>query len=177
MIVKRSCPICEASCGLRIEVDRQARRVLKLAGDPDDPRSRGYICPKAFASQGIYEDSERLRTPQRRTRAGWQDVSWDDAYDEVAERLLGIRNQHGPMALAYYIGNPIGHDVGSQFYLPHLLQGFQPGCRFEGSQVSLRRSVVKKQMVLYHPFRLRRTLCLWGSRAWIVRGVFYHWLR
>ena len=104
-------------------MDRQARRVLKLSGDPDDPRSRGYICPKAFASQGIYEDSERLRTPQRRTRAGWQDVSWDDAYDEVAERLLDIRNQHGPMALAYYIGNPIGHDVGSQFYLPHLLQG------------------------------------------------------
>jgi anaerobic selenocysteine-containing dehydrogenase len=104
-------------------VDRQARRVLKLAGDPDDPRSRGYICPKAFASQGIYEDPERLRSPQRRIRAGWQEVSWDDAYDEVAERLLSLRNSHGPMAIAYYIGNPIGHDVGSQFYLPHLLQG------------------------------------------------------
>jgi len=121
MIVKRSCPICEASCGLRIEVDPQARRVLDISGDPDDPRSRGYICPKAFASQGIHEDPDRLRRPQRRTRAGWQGVSWDDAYDEIAEKLIALRSVHGPMSIAYYIGNPIGHDVGSQLYLPHLL--------------------------------------------------------
>lgn len=84
VIVKRSCPICEASCGLRVEVDRKARKVLAISGDPDDPRSRGYICPKAFASQGIYEDPDRLRRPQRRTRAGFEEVAWDDAYDEIA---------------------------------------------------------------------------------------------
>ena len=41
-LVLRSCPICEASCGLRIYVDKEAKSIERIEGDPDDFRSRGY---------------------------------------------------------------------------------------------------------------------------------------
>ena len=117
----RSCPICEASCGLRVEVDRAARRVLRIGGDPQDPRSRGYLCPKAWAIQGVFEDPDRVRRPLRRRSGSWHEVSWEDAFDEVADRLRGVQRAHGAHAVGSYIGNPVGHDVGTQLYLGHLM--------------------------------------------------------
>ena len=107
--IHRSCPICEASCGLRIEVDREAQQVLSIRGDPEDPRSRGYLCPKAYALKGVYEDPDRIREPIRRTASGWESMSWDAALELVGSRLREIREQYGKDAVGVYIGNPIGH--------------------------------------------------------------------
>jgi anaerobic selenocysteine-containing dehydrogenase len=125
-IVHRSCPICEASCGLRFEVDRAARRVLSVRGDADDPRSRGYICPKATAAGSVFEDADRLRRPQRRDRKSglWEDLTWESAYELVAERIGAVREAHGKDALALYIGNPIGHDVSGLLTVPIFQEAF-----------------------------------------------------
>ena len=125
-IVHRSCPTCEASCGLRVEIDREAKRVVRIEGDPDDPRSEGYLCPKAYAMKEIYEDPERLRSPIRKTvdasgNVGWEEIDWDTALDYAAERLRAIRDTHGNDANGYYIGNPTGHNVGAQLYIPPLI--------------------------------------------------------
>jgi anaerobic selenocysteine-containing dehydrogenase len=121
-IVYRSCPTCEASCGLKCEIDREARRVIRIEGDPDDPRSRGYLCPKAYAMKEIYEDPERLRQPIRKRGDGsWEELEWDEALDYCATRLREIRDTHGPNANGYYIGNPTGHMVGGQLYIPPLV--------------------------------------------------------
>ena len=50
-IIYRSCPTCEASCGLKCEIDRAAKQVIRIEGDPDDPRSRGYLCGSPTKSQ------------------------------------------------------------------------------------------------------------------------------
>ena len=123
-IVHRSCPTCEASCGLRCEIDREAKKVIRIEGDPDDPRSRGYLCPKAYAMKEIFEDPERLRAPIRKLDDGsWAEISWDEALDLAARRLAEIRDTHGPNANGYYIGNPTGHNVGAQIYIPPLIAG------------------------------------------------------
>ena len=122
-IVHRSCPICEACCGLRLEVDRAAGRVLAVRGDEDDPRSRGYLCPKATAMQGVYEDPDRIRRPLRRTASGgWQELAWDQALDLVGSRLHAIREQHGKSAVGTYIGNPIGFSLSGLLYVPMYVQ-------------------------------------------------------
>jgi anaerobic selenocysteine-containing dehydrogenase len=61
--VFRSCPVCEASCGLTIEVDRNANRVIAVRGDADDHRSKGYVCAKSQVVRHLYEDPSRLRRP------------------------------------------------------------------------------------------------------------------
>jgi len=123
-IVYRSCPTCEASCGLRVEVDRAAGRVLRIEGDPEDERSRGYLCPKAYAMKEIYEDPERLRRPMRKNAAGeWDEIGWDEAMELAVSKLLEIKERHGREAIGYYIGNPTGHNVGAQLYIPPFIAG------------------------------------------------------
>ncbi len=121
----RSCPICEASCGLRVEVDRNARRILSVRGDEDDPRSRGYVCPKATAVKGLYEDPDRLKKPLRKTDDGWEEISWDAAWKLVGERLKAVRDAHGKDAVATYIGNPIGHCASGLLAVPMFIEALQ----------------------------------------------------
>ena len=45
--VFRNCHLCEAHCGVALEVDRETHQVLSVRGDENDPFSEGYICPKA----------------------------------------------------------------------------------------------------------------------------------
>ena len=132
-IATRSCPICEASCGLRLEVDDEAQRVLRIEGDAQDPRSRGHVCPKAYALSGVHEDPDRLRRPLRRTQAGWEELAWDDAFDLAAERILALRKQHGPGALGVYVGNPTGFDAGAMLYTTFFLYALQTPRVFTGA--------------------------------------------
>ena len=120
--ITRSCPICEACCGLELKVDRVQKKILSVRGDDNDPRSKGYVCPKATAVKGLYEDPERLTRPLRKTESGWEEISWDEAYRYAGERLSSIREAHGKDAIATYIGNPIGHSASGMLNFPMYLQ-------------------------------------------------------
>ncbi|MDP6977345.1 MAG: molybdopterin-dependent oxidoreductase [Myxococcota bacterium] len=121
----RSCPICEACCGLRVEVNREAKKVLSVRGDEDDPRSRGYVCPKATAVKGLYEDPDRIKKPLRKTADGWEEISWEEAYAFAGERLKALREAHGKDTLATYIGNPIGHCASGLITVPMYIEAMQ----------------------------------------------------
>jgi anaerobic selenocysteine-containing dehydrogenase len=58
---RRTCPLCEAMCGLTLEVSGD--RVLAVRGDPEDAFSRGYICPKAVGLMDVHHDPDRLGNP------------------------------------------------------------------------------------------------------------------
>lgn len=141
-IVHRSCPLCEAHCGVSVEVDRDAQRVVTVRGDADDPRSRGYICPKAYGLKGLHEDPDRLRRPLLRRGArpatgpdDWQEIPWDEAFDRVAEGVTGIRDAHGANAIATYIGNPTAHDLASLLYGTSFQRAIGTKWRFSASSV------------------------------------------
>ena len=85
--VFHTCSLCEATCGLRFEVEDN--RILSVRADEDDVFSRGYVCPKGIAIADIHADVDRLRRPVRRNAAGeFEEISWDAAFDLVASRLL-----------------------------------------------------------------------------------------
>ena len=152
-IVYRSCPTCEASCGLKCEIDRDAKQVLRIEGDPDDPRSQGYLCPKAYAMKEIYEDPDRLRKPIRKKDDGsWEEISWEEALSYTAERLRDIRDTHGPNANGYYIGNPTGHNVGGQLYIPPLLGGLQTERSFSAATMDQFPQNVALQTMIGDPW-------------------------
>jgi anaerobic selenocysteine-containing dehydrogenase len=114
--IYRTCPTCEASCGLVLEVDRDQRKVISVKGDPADERSRGYVCAKSQAFRYIYEDPERVRRPLKKTPQGWQEISWQQALTEVGDKLKALRDAHGKDAIAMYYGNPNGHNFHTQLY-------------------------------------------------------------
>lgn len=104
-----ACNLCEAICGLEFRVS--GNEILSIRGDGADPFSRGHICPKAVALKDIYEDPDRLRQPIRRVGSEWQEISWDEAFDLVAEKLAQA-HQRDPNSVAAYLGNPSVHNYG-----------------------------------------------------------------
>jgi anaerobic selenocysteine-containing dehydrogenase len=110
----RTCPLCEATCGLAIEVEGD--RVTSIRGDDDDVFSAGYICPKATALADLHADPDRLRRPLRRVGDDWEEMEWDDAFDLVAHRLKLIQQAYGRDAVAVYQGNPTAHNLGLLTY-------------------------------------------------------------
>ena len=73
-------------------VEHDGSQVVSIKGDPDDPLSRGHICPKAIALQDIHTDPDRLRTPMKRTSSGFEAISWDEAFDLAEQKLTQIRD-------------------------------------------------------------------------------------
>lgn len=105
------CNLCEAICGLVLTVEDN--RVTGVRGNPDDPLSRGHVCPKGVALGDVHADPDRLRRPVRRVDGRFVEVGWDEALDLVADRLAGVITAHGRDALGIYLGNPNVHSLGS----------------------------------------------------------------
>ncbi|MCO6476594.1 MAG: molybdopterin-dependent oxidoreductase, partial [Phaeodactylibacter sp.] len=101
-------------CGL--EIRTRGEEVLSIKGDERDVYSQGHICPKGVALQDIHTDKDRLKYPIRKTGRGWERISWEEAFDTVEQRLRSIQDQHGPDAVALYMGNPGVHNTGTGLY-------------------------------------------------------------
>lgn len=129
----RTCHLCEAMCGVVIEHDGQ--RVLSIKGDKKDSFSKGHVCPKAVALQDLHEDPDRLRTPVRRRGDRWEEISWEEAYDEIETRLGEIRARDGKDAVALYFGNPTAHNPGALLLLPLLVQMMNTRNRYSATSV------------------------------------------
>jgi len=127
----RTCNICEAMCGLVVE--HTEREVVSIRGDKDDPFSKGHICPKAVALQDYYTDEDRLKTPIKKTENGWEDISWEEAFAEVASRLQGIQAGHGQNAVGVYLGNPNAHNFGNAILLPQFFKALGSNSRFSSA--------------------------------------------
>jgi anaerobic selenocysteine-containing dehydrogenase len=139
--VHRVCPFCEATCGLEIEVD--GGRVTRVRGDEQDPFSRGFLCPKAYGVKELHHDPDRLRRPVKRTATGWQEISWQEAFDEVGARLLAIRKAHGNDAIGMYTGNPVVHDLGALTYRPVLQQALASKSLFNSAAIDTLPKIVQ----------------------------------
>ncbi len=117
----RTCPLCEATCGLELELDGE--RLLRVRGDADDVFSRGFLCPKGVALKELHEDPDRIRTPLLRQADGsFAPASWDEAFAVIDARLGGILGEGDRNAVGVYIGNPNAHNLANLLYLPVFLK-------------------------------------------------------
>ena len=111
-VVHRACHLCEAGCGLSFQVEHG--KILSVRPDADDPRSKGYVCPKGIHIADVHDDPDRVREPLRRTASGsFEPVSWEAALEEAGTRFREIRERHGADALASYMGTPFVHNHGA----------------------------------------------------------------
>lgn len=132
---KRTCSLCEATCGIEIEFNPATEEILSIKGDKDDPFSRGYICPKATALQDLHEDPDRVTTPMLKTESGWQPIGWNQALDIAAKRFAEIQAKHGKDAIGSYLGNPNVHNYGNLLFGPLLLRALGSKNKFSATSV------------------------------------------
>ena len=97
---RSTCPYCSVSCGVIIHTIGDGAKnvtpqVVHVEGDPDHPINRGTLCPKGSSLlQDIVNDRRLLKPQVRRPGADhWEDISWDQAIDEIATRTKALRDR------------------------------------------------------------------------------------
>lgn len=114
------CDICFWKCGAIAYVKNG--RLWKVEGNPEDPLSRGRLCPRGTGGVGAHFDPQRLKSPlvrkQKRGGEEWVAVTWDEALDHVADKMKAIRATYGPEAMALF-----AHGIGGNF-IKHTLRAY-----------------------------------------------------
>ena len=150
----RTCPLCEAGCGLEVTVVRDddgAERVTRIRGDRDDVFSHGFICPKGSTLRQLHEDPDRLRMPVVKRDGVFVEVGWDEAFAEVERLLGGVIEAHGREALGAYVGNPNAHNLGALLFLKPVLRALGTTNLFSASTVDQRPKEISAGLMFGTP--------------------------
>lgn len=109
-VVAGGCNICFNSCTTKYHFNDD--RLVKITGNEDDPVFQGRVCPKSQMSVQLYASEHRLTQPLKRIGARgenkFEPISWQQALDEIAQRLDRIRDTHGPESLGVFSGTRTG---------------------------------------------------------------------
>jgi anaerobic selenocysteine-containing dehydrogenase len=137
-VLKSVCRSCHGGCGVLLHVRDGV--LVKVEGDPQSPLNHGRLCPIGTVTTDLVYHPDRLKYPMRRRgprQSGqWDRISWEEALDEIATRLLAIREQFGPEAIALGTGtgrhhirwvSRFGHALGTPNWCePGFAQCFHP---------------------------------------------------
>ncbi len=114
------CDICFWKCGAIAYL--KDGELWKIEGNPDDPLSRGRLCPRGTGGIGAHTDPDRLRAPlmKKSVRGAeeWVEVTWDEALNFIAKKMREIKAKHGPESMALF-----SHGIGGNF-LKHTFKAF-----------------------------------------------------
>ena len=114
------CDICFWGCGAIAYT--KGGKLWKVEGPPEDPLSRGRLCPRGTGGLGAHYDPDRLRSPllrrQKRGEEEWAEVTWDEALGYIAEKMEKIKAEYGPEAMALF-----SHGIGGTFF-KHTLKAY-----------------------------------------------------
>ena len=129
----RTCNLCEAICGLEIQVENN--KVLSIRGDENDTFSRGHICPKAVGLKDLHEDPDRLKKPLIKKDGEWQETTWDKAIAYSARSIVDLQIDYGKNAVAVYQGNPSVHNLGTSLFSPDFVRSLKTKNRYSATSV------------------------------------------
>ncbi len=101
--VLTDCSLCYHSCGCRVTVEDG--RAVKVEGLESHPLNKGKLCPKGLSALNNIYSPERLRHPLKKIGGEFQQISWDQALDEIAGKLRGLKEQFGPQVLGVFSGS------------------------------------------------------------------------
>ncbi|MFO7461037.1 MAG: molybdopterin-dependent oxidoreductase [Desulfatiglandales bacterium] len=97
------CTLCYHSCGSKVSVEEG--RAVKIKGLESHPLNRGRLCPKGASALGVVYSPERIRRPLKRVNSEFVEISWEQALDEIAEKLQDLKARFGPQVLGVFSGS------------------------------------------------------------------------
>ena len=94
-------------CGIKLHV--KDGKLVYVEGDDHNHVSRGALCPRCLTLKEYIYHPDRLLHPMKRARADrgkdkWERISWDEAFDTIAEHAKACRAQYGPQSIAVFVG-------------------------------------------------------------------------
>ncbi|OFX19426.1 MAG: hypothetical protein A2V77_04235 [Anaeromyxobacter sp. RBG_16_69_14] len=94
-----TCCFCGVGCGIYLETSGD--RIVGAYPSMSHPANRGRICVRGWHVHEVASSPDRLKAPLLRKKGALVEVSWDEAYGFIAERLRAIRDRHGPDAIGF----------------------------------------------------------------------------
>ncbi len=114
------CDICFWKCGAIAYL--KDGKLWKIEGNPEDPLSKGRLCPRGTGGIGAHYDDNRLKAPLLRKgtrgKEEFVQVTWDEALDFIADKMKKIKAEYGPESMVLF-----SHGVGGAF-LKHLMKAY-----------------------------------------------------
>lgn len=115
-----ACILCESNCGIEVRLGEKvgpaSRRFERIRGDKAHPASKGYTCEKALRLDHYQNGTNRLTSPLRRRADGsYEEIDWDTAIREIAQRFTEVRNNYGGESIFYYGGGGQGNHLGGAY--------------------------------------------------------------
>lgn len=105
-------PGCHGTCGVLAYV--RDGKLVKVEGDPDHPWNQGRLCSRCLAITQYVYHPDRLTHPLKRVgqrgEGKWQEISWEEAFDLIEQRMNKIREEFGPESVIFAMGT--GRDIG-----------------------------------------------------------------
>ena len=105
-VVKSHCRMCHGGCGVLVYI--KDGRIAKIAGDPDCPINHGTLCSKGIGASQLVYHPDRLTYPVRRVGSKgsgkWERISWDEALDAIAEKILNYKASFGAESIVMGYG-------------------------------------------------------------------------
>lgn len=115
------CEVCFWKCAGWVHKNEKGD-IQKVVGNDIDPACHGRLCPRGTGGIGMYYDEDRLKTPllrvERDGKQTFEEVSWEKAFDFIAEKMLKIKAEHGPECTALFT-----HGSGGT-YFGNMLKAF-----------------------------------------------------
>lgn len=109
------CEVCFWQCAGWVYKNEEGK-IQKVTGNDDDPNCNGRLCPRGTGGVGMYYDEDRLKAPLLRVtgpdgKQTFKEVSWDEAFDFIAEKMQKIKKEHGPECTALFT-----HGSGGKYW-------------------------------------------------------------
>ncbi|MFC1980124.1 molybdopterin-dependent oxidoreductase [Chloroflexota bacterium] len=101
-IIKTVCNMCFANCGINVHVEKG--KIVKVTTREKHPSHT--LCVKAEAIPELLNSKERLTNPLKKVGEKFREISWEEAFDFISERLSEIKRKYGPQAVLVHLGNP-----------------------------------------------------------------------
>lgn len=173
------CNLCRSRCGAVYSVAEG--RLVAVSPDPDHPTGKA-LCPKGRAAPEIAHDPRRLTQPLRRTRPKGEDdpgfvpISWDEAMDEIAARIGGVREEAGAEAVAFAVTTPSGTPISDSIeWIERFVRSFGSPNTIYGTEICNWHKDVAHAFTFGHgiptpDYAHADTILLWGhnpANVWL----------
>ena len=162
-LIKTVCNMCEVRCGINVYTDNG--KIIKVEGMPEHPLN--ILCVKARAIPELVHSKERLTNPLKKVGGGFKEISWDEAFGFIADKLTNIKEKYGARAVNIHVGNAFiatqTEKMIRRFSDLYGTPNYSTGASFCFLASTLGHAITCGEHILPHYQGNSRCIIMWGS--------------
>ena len=143
------CTLCYHSCGVKVTVENA--QAVKVVGLPEHPLTRGELCPKGEAMLESIYSPERVLHPLKKVNGKFEQISWEQALDEISTKLLDLKAQYGAQSLGVFSGSIGVENMETAGLAKRLRSAYGSTNFFSAESVCFRMRLITRQMTFGRP--------------------------